>query len=407
MSKVILTSDWHFGNNIHGRIHKKSGIPSRIVDKGKLVSWITDYAIKHEIEDVFVLGDVFETSRPTTLEYDVLSDLLKKAAKAQVRYQFIYGNHDDTNITNTPSAVRILTKASGEEQSAMWLGGPIQIGKTLFYPMPYVNRVKWDIKDKPKAVLDAFEELHRHEESLKKRSFDVGAEKWDIQHRVALMHELFAGTKIGAGDYEMPLQFTVPLVSLPNWITKVFSGHIHKPQELHEGRVVYVGSIDARNFGEADQVKRIIIYDTDTGKWESVPLPVQRPFKELVYVCKLDEDQANKFLMEDIEAFIGEQGIGDAVVKFIMKFKHPLMSQLVNRAEVEDLLYQAGAHKVFAVAVVKEGSEIKKRLDVSSHGMTREQMLIRYLETDKKMHPIHAARILGKGILVMDAVAKV
>ncbi len=399
MPKIILTTDWHFGNNIHGKTHKGSGLPSRIMDKAKIINWITDYAVKNGIQDVFCLGDVYETSRPRTLEYDIVSDLMMTAASRKVRYRYIYGNHDDTNDANTPSAIRVLTKAFGEAKAAMWLDGSFKIGKTMFYPMSYVNRTKWGIKDKPAAVLERFEELHRVEEAMK-------LEKGAVQHRVALMHELFAGTKIGAGDYEMPDQFTVTLVAIPNWINKVFSGHIHKPQELHEGRIVYVGSIDARDFGEVDQEKRIIIYDTDTGEWESVPLPVVRPFKQLEYVCNLDAD-AQKYLMDDFDEWMGEQQVGDAVVKLVMKFKDPKMVQSVNRAVIEERLYQAGAHKVFAVSVVKQGSEIKKRMEISAQGMNREQMLTRYLETVKKMHPVHAARVLGKGILVMDAVAKV
>ena len=55
---------------------------------------------------------------------------------------------------------------------------------------------------------------------------------------------------------------------------QVISGHLHLAQEkvLKNGtEIIFVGSPYTTDFGESDQVKRFLLLDMETGKWESIP----------------------------------------------------------------------------------------------------------------------------------------
>ncbi|MGH2544033.1 MAG: metallophosphoesterase family protein, partial [Ardenticatenaceae bacterium] len=93
-------------------------------------------------------------------------------------------------------------------------------------------------------------------------------------------------------------------------------GHIHKHQALNEQPpVVYSGSIERIDFGEAHEPKGFVLAEIDDGpaRWEFVETPT-RAFKEIVIDVQAESDPmpaiCKRLQAEDVE---------DAVVKVVVK----------------------------------------------------------------------------------------
>jgi exonuclease SbcD len=124
-------------------------------------------------------------------------------------------------------------------------------------------------------------------------------------------------------------------------------GHIHKPQNLNEGQhppVIYPGSIERVDFGEAHDDKFFIVADVQRGKTEVEwrKLKHIRPFVEAYIKLESAEN-----VSEQLKAALpGAKKIKDAIVKLTVEYPRDF-EKLINEAEIRE--YTAGAFEFHLV----------------------------------------------------------
>jgi predicted phosphodiesterase len=74
--------------------------------------------------------------------------------------------------------------------------------------------------------------------------------------RICFAHQTFVGADYGNQRQE------IGVVSEDVAAEIIISGHVHKPQEF--GKVIYVGSAYSQGLDDVDQVKRVMLFDTET-----------------------------------------------------------------------------------------------------------------------------------------------
>ncbi len=152
-------------------------------------------------------------------------------------------------------------------------------------------------------------------------------------------------------------------------------GHIHKHQVLHDDPpIVYSGSIERIDFGEAHESKGFVLVELDDGptRWRFVETPT-RPFRELVLDVRQIPDPM-PFIREKIEA----ADVDGAVVKVVIKAGVDNESHLDN-TEIRRLL-RGASH----VASIVRDVERPRRLRLGTAQEIAEsgprELLRRYFE---------------------------
>jgi DNA repair exonuclease SbcCD nuclease subunit len=120
---------------------------------------------------------------------------------------------------------------------------------------------------------------------------------------------------------------------------KIFLDHYHKPQEVENA--IYVGSIIQEDWGERDDEKRFIVFDTETGNTESIPTTGYRKYFKLT-LDKGNKDsvieQAKKYLEEGHEVKISKiESVDTSEIDNIMKVVDDIELDITNRGITSDM----------------------------------------------------------------------
>jgi len=156
-----------------------------------------------------------------------------------------------------------------------------------------------------------------------------------------------------------------------------FFGHVHAAQELLTvmgGPIVIPGSPLPLSFGEPGE-HGVWIFDTETGAAEFVPIE-SRP---LVTV----EIPLDQFPDDDPWTLLAEYGddapdITDAIVK-VRYTATAEQAKRIDHRKLRDALYEAGAHKVFAIEPIVE-RETRARVEGVTETLGEMEALDAYIE---------------------------
>jgi len=265
--KILIFSDLH----IHP--HKKSS--ERLEDCLGVLDWVFRTSKERGITNLVFLGDLFhDRQKIDVLAYQKTFEIMERhLSSGEISLHLLLGNHDlwhhqrldvsSVNPLRTLPGVTVVSEPCVRE---------ISNGDESFHMgfLPYTHSPAEDIKKveadwKTKAGKDSMKILGGH--------IAVDGAVWNVKYGtfsdVTVEHE---GDMVRVG----PEIFK-------KW-DRVFLGHYHAAQRMGE-TVEYVGSPLQLSFGEADQDKHIIVYDTAKNSTEYV----QNQFspKHLI----IDEDQ--------------------------------------------------------------------------------------------------------------------
>lgn len=241
--KILIFSDLH----IHP--HKKSS--ERLKDCLDALEWVFLTAERTGINNLVFLGDLFhDRQKIDVLAYQKAFEILERHMSGDLRLTLLLGNHDlwhyerldisSVNPLRTIPGVKVVDAPSVVE---------ISDGTEDFYMgfLPYTHSPIEDIKKVEKAWKSSVKGDHR---MVLGGHIAVDGALWNVRHGtlsdVAVEHE---GDMVKVG----PEIFR-------NW-DRVFLGHYHAAQKMSD-KVEYVGSPLQLSFGEADQKKHILVYDT-------------------------------------------------------------------------------------------------------------------------------------------------
>lgn len=287
--RILHTADWHLGDHLGGR--------DRNEDICRGLRRIADYLEEHQVEVMVVAGDLFERGRADELRQGIamIREIFLPFLLRGGTIVAISGNHDNETFFETLRDAFDLVmpiKSSGKVQSQgrLYITSKPQLLRLAdrngtvvqFVLMPYPTPT-WYLRDatvKPRSI----EEKHRMLQDkftqtlqyLKSPAagFDLSQQAVLVSHihvRGVNPHNLFHITEAEDVIFEAN--------AIPYEWAYVAYGHIHKPGKVREDaeHVRYAGSVERLNFGEAEDMKCVVLLEIDSnglvGKVQTLPLP--------------------------------------------------------------------------------------------------------------------------------------
>ena len=375
--RLLHFADAHIDMANYGRHDPQSGLPLRVLDFLKSLDAIVDAAINEKVDIVIFAGDAYKDRSPVPTFQREWGKRIMRLSQAGIPTILLVGNHDISPATGRAHAlhefetlgvpfVHVIGKPTflGPDE----LGIPLQI-----IGLPWVSRsglmARLETEDTAPAEIFA---------QIEDRLSELVAgwlEKSDpALPTVMTAHASVQGATFGAERMVMlgaDLVLPGSLVKNPK-IDYVAMGHIHKPQNLNgpgpdakdktaygHPPVIYPGSIERLDFGEARDDKFYIIADVQAGQptkieWHKLDL---RKFIECYTQLKSPED-----VTEQLKAALPKpEKLRDAIVKLSVEYPREF-EKLINENEI-----RAYAAETFEFHLVKRPQNAEARIRLADN----------------------------------------
>ncbi|MEP0805664.1 MAG: exonuclease SbcCD subunit D [Chloroflexota bacterium] len=323
--KLLHFADAHIDMVNHGRHDPETGLPLRVLDFLKSLDTIVDAAISERVDMVIFAGDAYKDRSPAPTFQREWGKRIIRLSQAKIPTLLLVGNHDLSPAVGRAHAiqefdtlqvpfVKVLDKPQFLSPADLW-DVPAQV-----IAMPWVSRSGL-MANLEMSAADTSEVFS----SLEARISDL-VEGWIEEADPTLpliltAHASVEGATFGA---ERMVMLGSDLV-LPTALVKdrrldyVAMGHIHKPQDVNEGNhppVIYPGSIERVDFGEAKDDKFYIIAEVERGstrvEWKKIE--GTRPFLEGRAVLRSSEN-----VTEVLKSALPKKMSG-AIVRLIVEY---------------------------------------------------------------------------------------
>lgn len=330
MPTILHFADAHIDIANYGRHDPQTGLPLRVIDFLKSLDTIIDTAIDEKVDLVLFAGDAYKDRSPAPTFQREWGRRIMRLSRAGIPTLLLVGNHDlspslgrahalETFDTLEVPHVRVIERPSFLKPGDLE-GLPLQV-----IALPWISRsglmAHLDLPASDPARV--FEELELRIKEL--------VDGWMAQADPSLPVVLAAHASVQGAIYggERTVMLGGDLVLSGGLVRDprldyVALGHIHKHQDLNENAhppVVYPGSIERVDFGEAKDRKYFVIAHIERGKsqvdWRE--LTGIRPFIDCQVI--LDEDDAGAQVNERILAALppAEQ-LQNAIVRLTIDY---------------------------------------------------------------------------------------
>ena len=345
MIKLLHFADAHIDMANYGRHDPETGLPLRVMDFLKSLDEIIRTAIDEKVDLVIFAGDAYKDRSPAPTFQREWDQRIMQLSEAGIPTLLLTGNHDISPSTGRAHAlqefhslsvphVRVLSKPAFLKPEDLE-GLPVQV-----LALPWVSRSGM------MANLDLSEmDLNEIYNQLGERLSEL-VTNWLDDADPSLPIILAAHASVEGAQYgnERMVMLGRDLV-LPPALVKddrldyVALGHIHKPQNLNENAhppVIYPGSIERVDFGEANDEKFFIIAEIEKDHtnvhWRK--LANIRSFIDLSIELQSDQE-INRLLQEKL---ISKGPLDGAIVRIVIEYPRdcePLIDEATLRKTAE------------------------------------------------------------------------
>lgn len=393
MIRLLHFADLHLGVENYGRLDPETGLSSRLMDFLRAFDFVVDYAIAEAVDLVVFAGDAFKSRDPSPTHQREFARRIRRLSEAHVPTFLLVGNHDLPNALKRAHAIEIfhtletpyvtVAERPGYHRIAT-RNGPVQL-----VALPWVTRSHLLTREEYQGL--SVEEVNeRIEESLHAIMSALGEKVTEEEPAVLVAHGTVPGAVYGIERSVMlgqDVMLNPALMKDPRY-QYVALGHIHKHQCLNEQPpVVYSGSIERIDFGEAQEAKGFVIAEIGDGptRWQFVETPT-RPLREIVLDVRAQLDPM-PFLRERLRAM----NLRDAVVKLIIRAT-PENDAFLDIRELRALLHEA-AHIAAIVRDVERPSRLRLGSAQEIANAGPRDLLARYFEA-KQVPPDRRTTLL-------------
>jgi DNA repair protein SbcD/Mre11 len=333
--KILHFADAHIDMANYGRHDPETGLPFRVLDFLKSLDTIIDAAIQEKVDLVLFAGDAYKDRTPAPTFQREWGRRIMRLSKAGIPTLLLIGNHDVSPASGRAFSfqefdtlevphVQIISRP-GLLTSETLEGLPVQI-----IALPWVNRssVAAALQNREESEKDATR-------TLEEVSIEL-VERWLTEldpniPTILLAHASIEGAIYG-GERSVMLggDFTLPRSLVRDKrLDYVAMGHIHKKQDVNEGAhppVVYPGSIERVDFGEAGDDKYFVIAEVKKNKTlvDFRQLTGIRPF----ITCEVTINDDRPVTDQLIDALPSKEKLTGAVVRLIARYPREKQAQI-------------------------------------------------------------------------------
>ncbi len=277
MLTILHFADAHIDIANYGRHDPATGLPLRVLDFLKSLDTIVDTAIREKVDLVLFAGDAYKDRNPAPTFQREWGRRVMQLSRAGIPTLLLVGNHDtspalgrahtlDPFYTLEVPNVHVLDTPLLLRPADLW-GLPLQV-----IALPWISRS--GLVASQELTTTEPEKVNRAIEERLAAIVDNYLSESDPQLPVVLTaHASVQGAVYGN---ERTVMLGADLI-LPGSLVKdprldyVALGHIHKSQDLNEHAhppVIYPGSIERVDFGEAGDDKYFVIARVEKGHTE-------------------------------------------------------------------------------------------------------------------------------------------
>jgi exonuclease SbcD len=327
MPTILHFADAHIDMANYGRHDPESGLPMRVMDFLKSLDTIVDAAIEESVDLVLFAGDAYKDRTPSPTFQREWGRRMMRLSRAGIPTLLLVGNHDLSPALGRAHALESFDTL--DVPHIRVLDEPVFLGPDDLHGLPLqVLAIPWISRSGLMARLDVKSsdrgEIYAQIESRLTELVAEWLEEADSNLPIVLTaHASVQGAKYGGERTVMlgsDLVLPGSLVRDPR-LDYVALGHIHKPQNLNEGAhppVVYPGSIERVDFGEAQDDKFFIIAHIERGntqiEWRE--LSGIRPFVDRF--LRLDsQENINERILSVLPS---AEEIEGAIVRLVLEY---------------------------------------------------------------------------------------
>ena len=376
--RLLHFADAHIDMANYGRHDPQSGLPLRVLDFLKSLDTIIDAAIREKVDLVIFAGDAYKDRAPAPTFQREWGKRIMRLSQAQIPTLLLVGNHDVSPATGRAHALHEFETLSVPYVRV--IGKPVFLGPDeLGIPMqviglPWVSRsgLMAAMETEGTAPGEIFNEIETRLTNLVAGWLERADPKLPT---VMTAHASVEGATFGA---ERMVMLGADLV-LPGSLVKnprldyVAMGHIHKPQNLNgpgadpkdktvyqHPPVIYPGSIERLDFGEARDDKFYIIAEVQAGQ------PTKVEWHKLKDVRKFFECYAKLTTAEDVtqhlkDALPQPEKMRDAIVKLSIEYPRDF-EKLIDENEI-----RAYTAETFEFHLVKRPQNAEARIRLAEN----------------------------------------
>ena len=352
--KILHFADAHIDMANYGRHDPISGLPLRVLDFLKSLDTIVDTAVAERVDLVVFAGDAYKDRSPAPTYQREWGRRIMRLSRAGIPTLLLVGNHDTAPASGRAHTVQeyetlevphihVLARPAFLEPKDLE-GLPLQV-----CAIPWVARsgLMANLELSGADPAEVFAQIEDRLTAL----MNNWLENADPELPTLLTaHASIQGARYGGertvmlgGDLVLPGS----LVRDPR-LDYVALGHIHKPQDLNEGShppVIYPGSIERVDFGEAGDNKFFIIAHVEKGhtrvEWRQ--LEGVRPFIDRSIQLQAGTDITSRLLA----VLPAPEQIEGAILRLVIEYPRAVETQ-INEAAL-----RAYAAKAFEFHLVK------------------------------------------------------
>ena len=353
MPKILHFADSHIDMANYGQQDPETGLPLRVMDFLKSLDEIVDSAVGEQVDCVIFAGDAYKNRDPAPTFQREWGKRIMRLSDAQIPTILLVGNHDVSPSIARAHAMEEFSTL--QVPHVLVVDKPAFLGpgdlKSLCAPGKELDMqllaIPWVSRSGLMAYLDfQTRDLGQLYEEMEKRLSNV-IHKWLDQADPALPTILTAHATVEGAVYGgertvlLGKDFVLPksMVVDPR-LDYVALGHIHKSQDLNKGNhppVIYSGSIERVDFGEAGDDKYFVLADIEKGKtkvdWRK--LIGIRPFQDRYLKLESQQDITDQVL----NALPDPDVMEDAIVRLVLEYPRawaPLIDDRVIQEHASD-----------------------------------------------------------------------
>ncbi len=397
--KILHFADLHLGVENYGHIDPTTGLSSRLLDFLKALDQLVDYAIDNKVDLVLFCGDAYKSREPTQTQQREFARRIYRLSSSGIPIFLLIGNHDLPNAIGKATTTEIFDTLTVKNVYVSNRPGvyriPTPSGDIQVASLPWLRRSALLTKEDSKNL--TFEQINQRLQAAMTEVVAAKAKELDPELPAVLAaHVWVTGAKVGSESSMTIGQEHALLVS--NVVHPAFDyialGHIHKHQVLNEEPpVVYAGSLERLDFGEADDEKGFYLVeiepDSEKGQrrvsFDFHPLEGRR-FVTVSVKVEPDDIEPTAAVLKAIAEQV--DNIKDAIVRLQVSLPAELEGQLRD-SDIREALKEAH-HFTIAKEIRRE---TRVRLgEGTAEEITPTQALKAYLESKKV--PAERAKVL-------------
>jgi len=382
MTRILHFADAHIDMANYGRHDPESGLPMRVLDFLKSLDTIVDTAIEEKVDLVLFAGDAYKDRTPAPTFQREWGRRMMRLSRAGIPTLLLVGNHDLSPSMGRAHAIQEFETL--EIPHVRVLSRPCFLHPVDLEDLPLqVLALPWVNRSNLMASLDmsAADPTQVYAELEERLTYLV--QGWLEQIDPALPVILTAHCSVQGATYggERTVMLGADLV-LPGSLVRdgrldyVALGHIHKPQNLNENSyppVIYPGSIERVDFGEAKEDRCFVIADISrqrtTFEWRK--LSGVRPFIDR-YVRLTSADDVNQQLRE---ALPEPELMEGAIIRLSVEYPRD-WETLLDESDLRE--YAAGAFEFHLVKRPQAETRIRLPQDQTISSLTPLELLEKY-----------------------------